>query len=70
MLPFKNVNGRAITLEREPSKNKQRTDTKKDAKRFKSVNFTRVNREKSKIAVAILENRMIGWQHSYFVFWW
>ena len=27
--------GRAITLEREPSKKKQRTDTKKDAKRIK-----------------------------------
>ena len=28
--------GRAITLVREPSKKKQRTDTKKDAKRIKS----------------------------------
>ena len=28
--------GRAITLEREPSKKKQRTDTIKDAKRIKS----------------------------------
>jgi hypothetical protein len=28
--------GRAITLEREPSKKKQRNDTKKDAKRIKS----------------------------------
>ena len=46
--------GRAITLEREPSKKKQRTDTKKDAKRIKSDNFTRGNREKSKIAIAIL----------------
>ena len=47
--------GRAITLEREPSKKKQRTDTKKDAKRIKSDNFTRGNREKSNIAIAILE---------------
>ena len=39
--------GRAITLEREPSKKKQRTDTKKDAKRIKSDNFTRSNREKN-----------------------
>ena len=30
-----------MTLEREPSKKKQRTDTKKDAKRIKSDNFTR-----------------------------
>ena len=32
--------------EREPSKKKQRTDTKKDAKRIKNDNFTRKNREK------------------------
>ena len=38
--------GRAITLEREPSKKKQRTDTKRDAKRIKSDNFTWGNREK------------------------
>ena len=36
-------------------KEKQRTDTKKDAKRIKSDNFTRGNREKSNIALAILE---------------
>jgi hypothetical protein len=41
--------GRAITLEREPSKKKLRTDTRKGAKR------TRSNREKSNIAIAILE---------------
>jgi hypothetical protein len=35
-----------ITLKREPSKKKQRTDTKKDAKRIKIDNFTRSNREK------------------------
>ena len=46
---------RAITLEREPSKKKQRTDTKKDAKRIMSDNFTRSNREKSNIAIAILD---------------
>ena len=46
--------GRAITLEREPTKNKQRTN-KKDEKRIKSDNFTRGNREKSNIAIAILE---------------
>ena len=32
-------------------KKKQRTDTKKDAKRFKSNNFTWSNREKSNIAI-------------------
>ena len=31
--------------EREPSKKKQKTDTKKDAKIIKSDNFTRCNRE-------------------------
>ena len=31
--------GRAITLEREASKKKQRTDTKQDAKMIKSDNF-------------------------------
>ena len=55
MVNFSNIAifGRAITLERKPSKKKQRTDTKKDAKGDK---FTRSNREKSKIAIAILEN--------------
>ena len=52
--------GRAITLERKPSKKKQRTDTKKDAKRINSDNLTKNNREKSNIAIAILENLMIG----------
>ena len=47
--------GRAITLERKLSKKKQRTDTKKDAKRSMSDNFTRSNREESNIAIAILE---------------
>ena len=47
--------GRAITLEREPSKKKQRTDTKNDPKRIKSDNFTGSKREKSNIAIAILE---------------
>ena len=46
---------RAITLERKPLKKKQRTDTKKNAKRIKNDNFTRSNREKSIIAIAILE---------------
>jgi hypothetical protein len=47
--------GRVITLEREPSKKNQRTDTKEYAKVIKSDNFTRRNREKSNIAIAILE---------------
>ena len=46
---------KAITLERKLSKKKQRTDTKKNAKRIKSDNFTNSNREKSNIAIAILE---------------
>ena len=40
---------------------KQRTDIKKDAKKIKSDNFTRSNKEKSNIAIAILEKLMIGW---------
>ena len=44
--------GRAIFLERETSKKKQEL---KDAKRIKSDNFTRSNREKSNIALAILK---------------
>ena len=44
----------AFKSEREPSKKKQRTDTKKDSKRIKSDNFTRGNSEKS----------------NFFVFWW
>ena len=47
--------GREITLEREPYKKKQRTDTKKDVKRIKSDNFTMSKREKPNIAIAILE---------------
>ena len=47
--------GREITIERKPSKKKQRTDNKKDAKRIKSDNFTRSSREKSNIVIAILE---------------
>ena len=44
---YSTIVGRAITLERKPSK--------KDAKGIKSDNFTRSNREKSNIAIAILE---------------
>jgi hypothetical protein len=51
-------------------KKKQRTETKKDAKRIKSENFTREKREKSNIAIAIFKKLMIGWQHNYFFFWW
>ena len=40
---------------------KQRNDSKLDAKRIKSDNFTRNNREKYNIAIAILEKGMIRW---------
>ena len=43
--------GRAITL--------KRPYTKKDAKRIKSDNFTRSNREKSNNAIAILDGTII-----------
>ena len=49
---------------------KQRTDTKKEAKKIKSDNFRRSNREKFSIAIAILETLMIGWHHNYFIFGW
>ena len=56
--------GRVITLEKEPSKKKQITDTKIDVNKIKSDNFTRINRKKSNIC------DMIGWHHNYFIFWW
>ena len=62
--------GRVITLEGEPAKKKQRTDTKKDAKWIKCDNFTRSNREKTNNAIAILEKLMIGLHHNYFAFCW
>ena len=56
--------GRMITLERKPSKKKQRTDTKKVAKSIKSDNFTRLSQYWTN------KSLMIGWHHNYFVFWW
>ena len=47
------IGERVITLEREPSKKKQRNYTKKYAKRIKSDNVTRRTREKSNIAITI-----------------
>jgi hypothetical protein len=38
--------------------------------RIKSDNFTRSNREKSNLAIAIMEKLMTGWHYNYFVFWW
>ena len=55
---------------KEAIKKKQKTNTKKDAKRIISDNFTRSNKEKFNIAIAILEKLMIGWHYNYFVFWW
>ena len=51
--------GKAITLERKQSKKKQKTDTKKNTKRIISDNITRSNREKSIIAIAILQNEWL-----------
>ena len=48
--------GRAITLEREPSIKKQRTDTKKYAKRIKSDNFTRVIKKNTILLSQYREN--------------
>jgi len=65
-IAFKSVKerqvGRAITLERKSSKKKQRIGTKKDAKGIKSDNFTRSNREKPNIAVAIVGRAMTIWE--------
>ena len=44
VISISNIVGRVLTLERKPSKKKQRTDIKKDAKRIKSDNFTKGNR--------------------------
>ena len=37
---------------------KQRTITKNEAKKIKNDNFTKSNRERSNIAIAMLENRL------------
>ena len=62
MLPFKNGIFFSIAPHLVMTLNLFATifDTKKDAKRIKSDNFTRSNREKSSIAIAILEQLMIG----------
>ena len=61
MVPFKNGNSWKSDNFREIAiKKKQRTDTKKDANKIKSDNFTRSNWEKFKIARPILEIWMIG----------
>ena len=58
--------GRAIILEREPSKKKQRTDIKKAAKRIKSDNFTRSIKKSPYYFRNI--GKMIGWHHNYFIY--
>ena len=50
--------GRAITLEREPSK-KSKELIQKRMQKEKSDKFTRINREESNIAITILEKLMI-----------
>ena len=50
--------GRAITLGRKPSKKKQRTDTKKNAKRIKSDNFTRSREKKRPILLGKMNDLM------------
>ena len=42
-------------LRERDQENKQRTDTINEVKKIKSFNFTRGNREKSNIAIAIME---------------
>ena len=64
--------GRAITTIEymRAIKKEAKNCAKKDAKRIKRENFTRSNRGKSHIAIAILKKIMIGWQHNFFVFSW
>ena len=50
-------------------KKKANTDTINEAKKIKSDYFTRGNREKSNIAIAILKKIIIGWYHNFIVFW-
>jgi hypothetical protein len=50
---------RAITIEKEIEKKKQKKYTKNEAKKIKSNNFTMSNREKSNITIAIMEKRAI-----------
>ena len=45
---------------------KQRAGAKNEAKKIKNNNFTGINREKSNIAIAILENCHLI---NYFLFW-
>ena len=51
----------AITFESVNFDNEKmpRTDTKNEANKIKSDNFTRFNREKSNISIAIMEKRTI-----------
>ena len=40
-------------------------------RRFRAIALQGLgNREKSNIAIAILEKVIIEWHHNYFVFWW
>ena len=48
--------GRAITLERKPSKKKQRTDTKRIQKGLRVITLQGAKEKSFNIAVAILEN--------------
>ena len=62
---------KSISSSRESNlQTKQKSNTINEAKKINSNNFTRSNREKSNIAIVILEKLMIGWNHNYFVFWW
>ena len=44
---------------------KQRNDTINEAKKIKSDNFTKSNKEKSNIAIALLKKIMLGWHHHF-----
>ena len=54
-------------LRKEAIKKEAKNWYKKDAKRIKSDNFTRGNREKYNIAIAILNIWMIGWHNNYMI---
>ena len=72
-IDFENINGASKMsnyFRKSNQEKKQTTDTINEEKKIKSDNFTRSNRGKYNIAIAILEKAIIGWHQNYFVLWW
>ena len=49
--------------------NEANNKSEDEAKKIRSDNFTRNNREKFNIVNAILKKERIRWHHNYFAFW-